>query len=454
VPNLTNRYISVFSEVAIAILLTFFWLGCYQTPPADVKEGQALHLVLDWNKYILKAEVGAEGFRGPIMARMYGYVGVAAYEAGLPGFSGDFRSMTSHFPLLKLPNAPSRDSFNIVISLNACYSTIIGKFFLTSPDPDKAQKKALMEAWDKKIEVDVDTVVIRISKQYGQDIANAVYNWSTTDSLGHKANHHNYDRNYFPPTGKGNWVTSPDFPMPPLLPYWGKVRPFIINTESYLAKPLSIDTIERNKLFYNQALELISLNSPLTPENQWIGEFWNDDHPGMMFTPPGHWLSIVNQVIARENPSIEKTLETYLKTGLVLGDVLIASFYSKYVYNLERPETYIQREIDKTWRPYSPSPSFPAYPSGHAMMGAATAAVLTSLFGSHYEMMDCSHEGIENFTVKPREFNSFEEMAKENAMSRLFIGVHWRMDCEEGLRLGSLIGNEITHLELENKLTE
>ena len=311
-----------------------------------------------------------------------------------------------------------------------------------------------MEAWEKKIEVGIDPHVIRISKQYGHDIAHAVYNLSSTDSLGHNANHHNYDRNYLPPADVGKWVASTDFPMPPLLPYWGKVRPFIINTESYLAKPLPVDSTERNQLFHNQALELISLNSPLTPENQWIGDFWNDDHPGMMFTPPGHWLSIVNQVIVREHPPIEKTLETYMKTGFALGDAIIACWYSKYTYNIERPETYIQREIDKTWKPYAHAPSFPSYPSGHAMLGAATAAVLTSLYGSNYKMMDCSHEGNENFGVKPREFNTFEEMAKETAMSRLLVGVHFRMDCEEGLRLGSLIGNEVTQIVLENKLTE
>ncbi|MBP7238893.1 MAG: vanadium-dependent haloperoxidase [Saprospiraceae bacterium] len=446
--------ISLFPGLVMAILVVFYWLGCYHAPTAEVEENQAMHLVVDWNKYILKAEVGVEGFRGPIMARMYGYVGLAAYEAGLPGFSGDFRSMASYFPTLILPKAPSRDSFNMAISLNACYATIIGNFFITSPDQDKLKRRELTKTWDTKIEQDVDTSIVRISKKYGREIANAVFEWSSTDSLGHNANHHNYDRNYISPTGEGKWVTSSDFPMPPLLPYWGKVRPFIINTESYLARPIPTDTAETHQLFHRQALELISLNSPLTPENQWIGDFWNDDHPGMMFTAPGHWLSIVNQVITREHPPIEKVLETYMKTGFALSDALVACWYSKYLYNLERPETYIQREIDKAWRPYSLSPSFPSYPSGHAMMGAATAAVLTELFGSAYKMMDCSHEGFENIKVKPREFNTFQEMAKEDAMSRLFIGVHWRMDCEEGMRLGNLIGNNISHLELENKLTE
>ena len=46
------------------------------------------------------------------------------------------------------------------------------------------------------------------------------------------------------------------------------------------------------------------------------------------------------------------------------------------------------------------------------------------------------------FMVKPRTFNSFDEMSKENAISRVFLGVRWRFDCEEGLRLGDLIGEK------------
>ena len=45
-------------------------------------------------------------------------------------------------------------------------------------------------------------------------------------------------------------------------------------------------------------------------------------------------------------------------------------------------------------------------------------------------------------------------MARENALSRIIIGVHWRMDMDEGLRLGELIGKEVSELQIENKLTE
>ena len=88
------------------------------------------------------------------------------------------------------------------------------------------------------------------------------------------------------------------------------------------------------------------------------------------------------------------------------------------------------------------------------MMGAAAAEVLTSLYGTDYKLTDKSHIDRTDFAVKPRSFNSFDQMAKENALSRILLGVHWRMDAEEGLRLGALIGKQVSQLEIENKLTE
>lgn len=49
---------------------------------------------------------------------------------------------------------------------------------------------------------------------------------------------------------------------------------------------------------------------------------------------------------------------------------------------------------------------------------------------------DQSPKGRKEFLGKPRTFHSLAEMARENPFSRLALGVHFRMDCEMGLRLG------------------
>ena len=77
-------------------------------------------------------------------------------------------------------------------------------------------------------------------------------------------------------------------------------------------------------------------------------------------------------------------------------------------------------------------------------MGGAAAEVLTDIFGNYFPMTDRCHEGREDFEGgKPRQFNSFYEMANENAISRVPLGVHFRMDCEQGVNLGIRVGRKV-----------
>lgn len=434
-------YYKAFFIAAIAVAFAFFARGIYQKEASIAEAGTAI--ALDWNRFILRAETHTEGFRAPVAARAYGYAGLAAYEAALPALPGDYQSLGTLFPGLELIPPDTGKGFNGAISLNACYADILGKFFASAPQSIKNERTRLETKWEKILSGRADTAVAQLSKAYGKKIARAVFEWSATDSLGHLSNLHNYDRDYSPPKGEGKWASSSEVPMPAMLPYWGKVRPFVIQTSDYLARPLPEYSAEPHSPFYAQALEVLSLSSPLSLENQWIAEFWDGNHPGLAFTPAGHWLAIANQVVEKENPPVAKALETYLKVGFALADASVACWFSKFHYNLERPESFIQKNLAGYWRPHAPSPPFPAYPSGHSMMGAAAAEVLTQLYGSRYELTDKSHEGRQEFRSRPRHFHSFREMSLENSLSRILLGVHFRMDCEEGLRLGTLIGEAV-----------
>jgi hypothetical protein len=92
------------------------------------------------------------------------------------------------------------------------------------------------------------------------------------------------------------------------------------------------------------------------------------------------------------------------------------------------------------------TPNFPTYPSGHATFSGAAAVILENTFGHAFRFTDRSHEGRKEFRGNPRSFNSFEEMAQENAYSRIPLGVHFLVDSEAGLDLGSRIGSRILSL--------
>ena len=52
----------------------------------------------------------------------------------------------------------------------------------------------------------------------------------------------------------------------------------------------------------------------------------------------------------------------------------------------------------------------------------------------------------EKISMKPptRSFDSFSEAARECAISRVYLGIHFRYDSTEGVRLGRRIGEYIT----------
>jgi hypothetical protein len=61
-------------------------------------------------------------------------------------------------------------------------------------------------------------------------------------------------------------------------------------------------------------------------------------------------------------------------------------------------------------------------------------------------MTDRCHEGRIEFLSTPRSFGSFDEMADENAYSRIPLGVHFRMDAEAGVDLGHKVGKKVNSL--------
>ncbi len=203
-------------------------------------------------------------------------------------------------------------------------------------------------------------------------------------------------------------------------------------------------------------MELYLVSRPLSGEERLIAEYWSNDIPNITFDAASRWVAVAHQVIQEGGHGLQRTLETYLKIGCALNDIAVKVWKEKYNFAVERPDAYIRRNIDPSWQPVLETPLFPAYPSGHSAFGAAAAAILEQLFGSSYALTDRSLERCPDSGTAPRKYVSFAAMAKENALSRIYLGVHYRMDCEEGLRLGRLLGQRIAELPLyrEDKLAQ
>lgn len=413
----------------------------------------------EYNELYLDLERFTPGYRPPISARTTGYLGLIGYEALIPGMENTYKSFDGFFPGLDVPEIQSGQTYHWPTVYNAAVARGIALFFPTAPAAQLFKLYALEQAWNDQFRREIPNDVYVRSIEYGRQVANTIHAWSATDAEGHQAWLRNHDPNYIPPQGPGKWKpTFPDY-TPALLPNWGKVRTFAANSTDVIIDPLPYSK-DPNSDIYKQALEPFRMVNQIKAgqlaEDKWIADFWSDDCPALTFTPAGRFIAVSNQIVEKEKPSLAVAAEVYARMGFALCDAGVRAWHEKYRFNYQRPIDYIREVMpnsanwntimcpDGSGRYFTPP--FPAYPSGHATFGAAAAGVLEAIFGSKYAFTDRCHEGRTEFVGTPRSFNSLREMAEENGYSRLPIGVHFRMDYTEGVKLGYGIADKVNRL--------
>lgn len=380
------------SAVCIILLVGAFW--AFRPVRNDARDLKGI--VVEWHDFFLKLDRFTEGYRPPISARAIAYMEMAAYESGRKGCHGQ-HSLKRFFPEIALPQRPSQQDFRPELALNAAYAQIIRLLFPHAP----AALRMELDQIEKKIAANWQNIPAEISVNYGQSVANAIFNWSATDQYGHEAFRAPYATDY--PIDKRNkavWAPGGKFKMPPLLPNWGKVRPLLLPLDEIKVRPPLAYSSEPNSEMYKQALEVYNLSQKLTNEDHWLAEYWSDDHPGLTFTPVSRWLSISNQVVQSRQIEPCLLLEYDLKLALSLHNAAVLCWKTKYKELALRPSAYIRAHIDAGWQPYLNDPSFPSYPSGHAIFGATAAEILSAYFPDYGAFSDKSTRSAPNLTAK------------------------------------------------------
>jgi hypothetical protein len=248
-----------------------------------------------------------------------------------------------------------------------------------------------------------------------------------------------FPQKYDLPKGDAKWVPTNLVALQqmPLLPNWGKNRPFAMPNGATCQLPGHPQYSEdKTSEFYRQALEVVEAKKALTPEQKTIARFWADDAM-LSPTPPGHWISIALQIIERDRLDMAKSVDILARLGVAMADAFIGCWDGKYQYNLLRPVTYIRRVIDPKWESLINTPPFPEYPSGHSTQSGAAALVMTAFFGDNFAFEDATHS---KDGLKPRAFKSFDAAAQEAGISRLYGGIHFRAAIEDGIAQGRCIG--------------
>lgn len=396
--------------------------------------------VRDYFRLQLQMVKTTPGFSPPVASRAFGYSGLALYEGvvnGIPSM-GTLSGSVYEFNLpSELTDATDLHWGTVA---NNALATIIDSIYSNATLENKDALHALRDLYNTAFSATVPSVQFENSVAHGVAIANAVYDHSRVDG-GHNCQFSNFPSSYVPPVGPGLWV--PVGNQTCLQPYWGNNRPFVMEDTTLAVMPpapAAYSTDTESEMYY-QAYQVYYTVENATPEQITIAEYWADG--GGTYTPPGHSISMLTDILAVEEADLAMAARSYAQLGMALSDAFLTCWRTKYRHNLLRPITYIHDHIDPNWNVIVSTPPFPEYVSGHSSQSGAFFGVMTELFGENYMFVDSTHGS--NFGG-PRQFNSFLEAAQEAAISRLYGGIHYEMGNTEGLNLGSRISNNINQL--------
>jgi hypothetical protein len=199
---------------------------------------------------------------------------------------------------------------------------------------------------------------------------------------------------------------------PTMLPFFGNVRLWNFSSAQRDSMRPAAPPPVGSPEFATALAEVKNYARTPTSETWRIAMYWADG--AGTYTPPGHWNEIACNLIAQSSMSELRAARTLCLMNTAMQDAGICCWDTKSYYYYPRPS-----QFDGSIKTIG-LPNFPSYTSGHSTFSGAAATVLGYVF--------------------PGEKGRMDAMAKEASESRIYGGIHFRFDCEVGLRCGKAIG--------------
>jgi hypothetical protein len=424
--------------IALSALFALFIAACSnKQDKVDVDRYFDKHLI-ECNRNLTKVVI-TDVLTPPVCSRVYAYTNIAAYEAlaaGRNSYSGKLNGLGD----VPVPEGPI-DNYYLPLSSIIAFCTVAQKVVFNTDAIQDMEQEFLSDV--KKF--DIDPEVFERSVKYGRTVGTFINEWASHDGY--------LQRNSFPAytVTRENWrwqPTPPDY-ADAVEPNWHTLRPFVLDSASQFrpGKPDLLDTSSTSSYFKN-AMEVYNTVNKKDSQLVAIAKFW-DCNPNISVTqghvtyfqqkisPGGHWLNIASTVLEHKKAPIDTSAKVLSKLAIAIADGFINCWEAKFHYNTIRPETIINRYIDKDWRPLLQTPPFPEYPSGHSVVSGASAVILTNLFGDNYSYIDSTEVP---FGMPARTYKSFNDAATEASLSRMYGGIHYLPSLNNGLDEGRRIG--------------
>jgi PAP2 superfamily len=343
-----------------------------------------------------------------------------AYNRSRPGVTDPTLDTT-----IPIPNSPSYPCEHAVTAGAA--STVLTYLF---PDNEQSFADLAAEAAESRVNAGVAYASDRAAGlELGKQVGTLFVDWAKGDGS---------DAEFDPasmPTGPGLWTGDPVYPT------FGNWKTWVIpdGTAHRPAPPPAWDSAERQA----EIDEVKYYPRDAHPATELF--FWPQDPAGRPVPDSGPFSS--NQVVFYYAPVMHflwgpelaqklfeyrldinppRAARAYALVSIASYDASVASWNAKFHYMTARPN-----QFDPEITTILPTYPIPDYPSAHATTLGGTAQVLSYLF--------------------PRDVHFFQSRADENAVSRMWAGIHFRSACEAGVQLGRDVGQDVVDYAVNDR---
>jgi len=237
---------------------------------------------------------------------------------------------------------------------------------------------------------------------------------------------------------------------------WAAAQPFLLTSSDQFRSPPPPDIqSDAYTEAFNEVKTVGSTHSTVrTADQAHLALWWKD------FVEHSH-NRLARDLIQKEQLNLWEATRALALLNLAVYDAYVCVFDNKFYYNHWRPFTAIRwaahdenpnTEPDEEWNNlHMHTYAFPSYPSAHGTASSAAMRTLSNTLGKGdayaftmtTEEVDKAGPMSGKIKMDPptRSFQSFTEAGLEAAMSRVYLGIHFRYDSEEGHRLGNAIGD-------------
>jgi hypothetical protein len=373
--------------------------------------------------------------------RSFALTGITLYETIRSGIPKSISLSESVYQMPETPSPDKHQKISLLVAANAALAAITRDLYVNANEANKASFDSLENAYNDRLKNDCSADVFAASQKFGRDMAALIFEWCKGDKFDHA------NDPYTPPTFLGAWEPTPVLFAPALLPYAGNCRPFLkAHTEGVIDPPPFPYSEDKSSDFFKMAKDIYDVNKNLTDEQRNIALFWNDVGLGKGYSPQGHAVSILNQLVVQEKMNLALASEAYAMLGMGSFDGQIMTWRSKYKYSQMRPVTYIRKFIDQDWLPLINTPAHPEYPAAHAAVTSASMAALASVIGDKHTFTDHTYDFL---GLPARSFTSLLDVGRESGLSRRYGGIHYGPSIEAGVKFGQKIGKEVGKIKFK-----